>query len=44
MAPLALFNEGAPGYFFHLQDVTALIYGGTHDEAPKRKDIAPLAL
>ena len=36
MAQLALFNEG-------VQD-TFLTYGGTHNEAPKRKNVALLTL
>ena len=35
MAPLALFNEGVPGHFSP--------YGGTPDEAPKRKNVALFA-
>ena len=37
MALLALSNEGAPAHFFSP-------YVGTHDEAPERKNVAPLAL
>ena len=37
MAQLALFNEGVPGQFFSP-------YGGTHNEAPKRKNVATLTL
>ena len=37
MAKLALFNEGAPGHFFHLMEAP-------HDEALKSKDIAQLTL
>ena len=37
MAPLALFTEGVPAHFFSP-------YGGTHNQAPKLKDVAPLAL
>ena len=37
MAPWALFNEGGTRTLFSP-------YGGTHDEAPKRKNIALLAI
>ena len=37
MALLTLSNEGAPAHFFSP-------YGGTHNEAPKRKNVATLAL
>ena len=37
MAQLTLFNEGVPGQFFSP-------YGGIHNEAPKRKNVATLTL
>ena len=37
MALLALFTEGVPAHFFSP-------YGGTHNEASKRKKVALLAL
>ena len=54
MAQLALFNEGVPGHLPILWLTVALFnegtsalflpYGGTHDEASRRKNVAPLAL